>query len=117
MFHNTCNKCIGIRTQSKRIVCIIKSVFAAFKERHIGMHTAATDTANRLWHKRSVKPVTLCIRLNNIFKGHYIIRSCQHFIKSKIYFMLTFCNLVVRRFDFIAKTFQCQADVTSAIFA
>ena len=97
MMHNTCNKLISDFGEAKLIGRIIKSIGAVveFEKAHIGVHTGAVNTVNRLRHKGCMQAVLCGICFNNMLKGHNSVGRGHNIVKSEIDFMLRFGNLVV----------------------
>ena len=81
------------------------------------MHTRAIHTEFRLWHKGSMKTMTLCDRFDSQLEGHDIIRSRQCFIILEINLMLRRCYLMMGGFYDKSHILQCQDHISSCILA
>ena len=73
MLQDTCDEAHALLGELLLPIGIVKDVFAALEEGHIGMHTGAVDSEDGLRHEGGVEPVLLGQGLHRQLKGHDIV--------------------------------------------
>ena len=117
MAHNSTHEIVCCFAQTILFIRVTENVLTVFAQEHVKEHRRTFFTIIWLWHKRSMKSMSLCYGTNGKFKCHNIIGCQNSIIKFEIDMMLAYFIGVIRRFHLKSHLGQRKHDITSCIFS